>query len=98
MLTSLPGAAPAQPEESAGPDESQGAGEQKQIVGGGADPVEDTVSYFASIGPAARALREMDEPARTGFSDRLRELASRNLRDGLVSLRAAAWIVTARGP
>lgn len=67
------------------------------IVGGGADPVEDTVSYFATIGTAARALREMDEPARTGFFDRLRELASRNLRDGLVSLRAAAWIVSARG-
>lgn len=66
------------------------------IVGGGADPVEDTVQYFATIGPAARALRELDEPTRTAFTNRLRALAERNLRDGLVSLRAAAWVVTAR--
>lgn len=68
------------------------------IVGSGADPVADTADYFASIGPAARALREMDEPAREQFWAALRELAGRNLREGIVSLRAAAWIVSARGP
>ena len=68
------------------------------VVGAGADPVEDTLAYFATIGPAARAARELDESAREAFFDRVRDLASRHLREGIVSLRAAAWIVTARAP
>lgn len=67
------------------------------ILGTGEDPIEDTVSYFASIGVAARAARELDEAARAAFFDRVRELAARNLREGIVTMRAAAWIVTARG-
>jgi SAM-dependent methyltransferase len=66
------------------------------IVGGGTDPVADTQAYFASIGPAARALREMDEGQRQAFFDRLRAHAEEHLRDGLVLLRAASWIVSAR--
>ena len=66
------------------------------IVGAGEDPIGDTEAYFARIGPAARALREMDDDQRQAFWARLRELAQANLRDGLVSLRAAAWIVSAR--
>lgn len=66
------------------------------IVGAGADPVEDTLEYFATIGGAARAMREIDEGARSAFLDRVRELARANLREGIVSLRASAWIVTAR--
>ena len=65
------------------------------IVGGGDDAVEDTVRYFATIGPAARALREMDDSARNCFSDKLRELALSNLHEGIVSLPAATWIVSA---
>lgn len=68
------------------------------IVGAGADPVEDTLGYFTSIGPAARASRELAETEREVFFDRIRELAQANLREGIVSLRAAAWIVTARAP
>ena len=68
------------------------------IVGGGSDPIADTADYFATIGPAARALRDMEQPARADFSAKLRDLATRNLRDGIVSLRAAAWIVGARAP
>ena len=44
------------------------------------------------------AARELDESAREAFFDRVRDLASRHLREGIVSLRAAAWIVTARAP
>jgi SAM-dependent methyltransferase len=68
------------------------------IAGAGADPVEDTLGYFTSIGPAARAARELDDAGREVFADRVRELAERNLREGIVSLRAGAWIVTARRP
>jgi SAM-dependent methyltransferase len=66
------------------------------IVGAGENPVEDTAGYFASIGPAARALRELDAARRDEFLGRLRELARRNTREGIVTLRAAAWIVSAR--
>lgn len=66
------------------------------VVGAGVDPVEDTLAYYSTIGPAARAARELDETARETFLDRVRELARRNLREGIVSLRAATWIVTAR--
>jgi SAM-dependent methyltransferase len=66
------------------------------IVGAGEDPVEDTCGYFSLIGPAARALRELDVDARDAFFAELRDLARQNQRDGIVALRAAAWIVTAR--
>ncbi|MCB2065462.1 MAG: methyltransferase domain-containing protein [Erythrobacter sp.] len=65
------------------------------VTGAGEDPIEDAVSYFSAIGPAAAATREMDKQARARFLDRVRELAQRNCRDGVVSLSAAAWIVTA---
>lgn len=68
------------------------------IAGAGADPVEDTVAYFTGIGPAARAARELDDAAREAFLDRVRELARRHLREGIVSLRASAWLITARKP
>jgi hypothetical protein len=66
------------------------------IAGGGENPVGDAVEYFSLIGPAARAASELTPEERARFLDRLRELARRNLYEGIVSLRAAAWIVTAR--
>jgi hypothetical protein len=38
----------------------------------------------------------MDEPERSRTVDALRRVAQENCRDGVVALRAAAWIVTAR--
>ena len=66
------------------------------IAGGGEDPVEDALEYFATIGPAAAAAREMDMAPRERFYDRVRHMAADNERDGIVSLRASTWIVTAR--
>lgn len=66
------------------------------IVGAGPDAVEDTIGYFSAIGPAARTLRELDDEPRAAFLDRLRDLARRNLQDGVVALRAGTWIVTAK--
>ncbi len=68
------------------------------IAGAGDDPVEDAVGYFSTIGPAARAASEMDVDERERFLARVRELAARNRHEGIVSLRAAVWIVTARKP
>ncbi|MEO6388620.1 MAG: class I SAM-dependent methyltransferase [Croceibacterium sp.] len=66
------------------------------FVGAGDDPVEDTVAYFSVIGPAARAAGQLTAEEKSRFDDQVRELAQANLDSGLVSLRAAAWIVTAR--
>jgi len=69
--------------------------EVAMIVGAGEDPVEDAVSYFTSIGPAARIARELGQGARDRFFDRLRRMAQNNCHEGVVSLPAAVWIVTA---
>lgn len=66
------------------------------IAGAGEDPVEDAAEYFSTIGPAARAASELNPDQRDRFLERVRELAGRNLHEGIVSLRAATWIVTAR--
>jgi SAM-dependent methyltransferase len=68
------------------------------IAGAGEDAVEQSVAYFRVIGPAARAAREMDDGARARFLGRVREMAQRNCREGVVSLPAAAWIVSAAKP
>lgn len=68
------------------------------IAGAGADPVADAVEYFTTIGPAARALSTMADDEREPVLEQVRQLAERHNREGLVSLRAAAWIVTARLP
>ena len=65
------------------------------IAGAGNDPVADAVSYFSRIGPAARALAGMDDTARTEVQVKLAELAKHNLKDGIVSLGAGVWIVSA---
>lgn len=66
------------------------------IAGAGEDPIEDSLAYWTTIGPAAIRLAGMNDAARRGSILRLREVARRNLRDGVVALKAAAWIVSAR--
>lgn len=68
------------------------------VVGAGADPVADAVSYYERIGPAARAIAAMDMAGRERFLARVADLAARHLQGGIVSLPAAAWIVTAQKP
>lgn len=65
------------------------------IAGAGEDPVEDAAGYFMTIGPAARAASELDDEERERFHGRVRELAARHVYEGIVSLRASVWIVTA---
>ncbi len=66
------------------------------IVGAGPDPVEDTVAYFRRIGALARAASELGDSEREQVLDGIRQLARNHLREGIVALRAAAWIVSAR--
>ena len=66
------------------------------VAGAGDDPVSDAVSYFLSIGPAARAAVDLDEDARSAFIGRLRRYLSGNSEGAIVALPGAAWIVSAR--
>lgn len=66
------------------------------ITGAGEDPIADAISYFTRIGPAARAVAQLDGKELEEFQAGLADIASRNCQDGIVSLPAAAWIVTAQ--
>jgi len=70
--------------------------ELAMVVGTGADPIEDAVAYFSSIGPAARAASELPPAERERLLGGMREVARRHVHHGVVALRAATWIVTAR--
>ncbi|WAT18040.1 methyltransferase domain-containing protein [Aurantiacibacter sp. MUD11] len=65
------------------------------IAGVGENAVDEAVTYFSRIGPASRIAAEMDEASRDRFLGRVRDLAQRNCTEGVVALRAAAWIVSA---
>lgn len=64
------------------------------IAGAGDDPVADAVHYFTHIGPAARILRDLPRAERGRAAERIAAVAERNRFEGIVSLRAAVWIVT----
>jgi SAM-dependent methyltransferase len=66
------------------------------IVGAGEDPVSDGVDYCTRIGPAGRVMAELGVQERERFLERVRAVVERNMHERIVSLRAAAWIVTAR--
>jgi SAM-dependent methyltransferase len=66
------------------------------VAGAGDDPIGDAMSYFQRIGPAAAALRELDQPRREEVLAALHELVTERCRDGVVALGAATWIVSAR--
>jgi ubiquinone/menaquinone biosynthesis C-methylase UbiE len=65
------------------------------VAGAGEDPVEDAMTYFKTIGPAAVALREMADGDRAETLGRIREVVTAHCRNGLVALGAGVWIVTA---
>jgi hypothetical protein len=66
------------------------------LAGEGEDAVADALGFLSRIGPAARALRELDEAGREQLTARMEPWLAGNCRDGRISFPAAAWIVTAR--
>lgn len=66
------------------------------VLGMGDNAVEDALSYLLAIGPAARAARDLPEPERATFIDRLRDLLAAQDEQGMIAMRAGAWIVSAR--
>lgn len=68
------------------------------VAGEGPEAVEDALSYFLRIGPAARAVAALEGDDREAALDRLRTVIERHHEHGQVSLPAACWIVTAHAP
>lgn len=66
------------------------------VAGAGEEPMEDALSYFLSIGPAARAAADLSPVERASFVERLEAYLSQARSGDIVALGAAAWIVTAR--
>lgn len=66
------------------------------LAGQGANAVDDAVSYFLRIGPAARAVAALEGLEREETINRLRDVTERHRQGDVVSLPSAAWIVTAR--
>ena len=65
------------------------------VAGVGENPVADALELFGRIGPAARALRALEEPARQRALGWMRDWLEQHRSGNLVALAAAAWIVTA---
>jgi hypothetical protein len=65
------------------------------VVGSGAHPVVDALSFFSRIGPAAAAIRTLPDKARASFERGLLELVQSHHVGGRVCFPAAAWLVTA---
>lgn len=65
-------------------------------TGEGADAVTDALAFFERIGPAARALRELDPDQRPAALDRLAAVLARYRVGNVVDFPAAAWLWSAR--
>ncbi len=66
------------------------------IAGAGENAVDDAVSFFQVIGPAARVAAGLDRQAQDAFAERLRRYLGGHAQGQLVALPGAAWIVSAR--
>ncbi|ABC63637.1 class I SAM-dependent methyltransferase [Erythrobacter litoralis] len=66
------------------------------VVGTGEEAIEDAMTHFSVIGPAAKLASKLDDAAKDEFRSRLRVYLERHADDGLVALKASAWIVTAK--
>jgi SAM-dependent methyltransferase len=66
------------------------------VAGDGDNPLEDALDYFCRIGPAARALRDLDPDRRPPVIEKLAALLRNHLADGTVKLKAAAWVWSAK--
>jgi SAM-dependent methyltransferase len=62
------------------------------VVGAGADPLADAISYFRRIGPFAAMLRELDNGAAQAAVEQLAGIAAAHQVGNRIAFRAAAWI------
>jgi SAM-dependent methyltransferase len=66
------------------------------LTGAGDDPMADALRFFTRIGPAARAIKDMEEAGKADALLRLQRWLASHRTGDFISLKAAAWIVTAR--
>ena len=66
------------------------------VAGEGARAVDNATSFFAEIGPSARALEDLPNAEREAGLARLRTTIERHEHGGQVTFEAAAWIWTAK--
>ena len=66
------------------------------VTGMGAQPVEDAIQFFKRIGPTAKVIRELEEPARAEAIAKLERWLRRHRDGSLIAFPGAAWIVAAR--
>ena len=66
------------------------------VAGLGEDPVADAAAFFAQIGPAAAALRQLPEAELPALWACVNDWLEQHRKGNLVAFPAAAWIVTAR--
>lgn len=64
-------------------------------LGAGDDPIADAIAFLHSIGPAARALRELEGDAKAQYLTQLDGVLRANLHGDRVEMPGAAWIITA---
>lgn len=62
----------------------------------GPNAVDDALAFFTRIGPAARALANLDGADRGAAETRLRAVLRSRLQDDVVAFPAAAWIWSCR--
>lgn len=65
------------------------------VAGEGDDPVGDALAMLRTIGPAAAAMRELDNGQRAMVEGMLAERLARYRRGPVVAIPAAAWMVSA---
>eukprot|EP01037_Dinobryon_pediforme_P007795 gene7795-7861_t len=67
----------------------------RYVAGAGDDPVADAIGFFSRIGPAAARLATLAGNDFHTALDAMAEVLTPHCHDGVVSLPAAAWVVTA---
>jgi SAM-dependent methyltransferase len=65
------------------------------VVGAGAEPLADALSYFRRIGPFAALLRELDKDSAEAAIAELAGIAAAHRAGDRIAFRAAAWIISA---
>ena len=66
------------------------------VTGAGPDSLAEALHFFTKIGPAARAMKTMEEGEQAEVLQRLQRWLATQRSGDLIALPAAAWIVTAR--
>ncbi|MDD3797810.1 MAG: class I SAM-dependent methyltransferase [Novosphingobium sp.] len=68
------------------------------VTGVGVDPVAESLRFFCNVGPASRAMAQMDEAGRAFAVAKLEKWLAACQAGDILAFPAQAWIVSARRP